>query len=100
MIFSGNNAIPPTWTLKLPESWGESKTDFKGENDGITALFTNTRTLSSKSTFTIVFFAAVNHNYDHKQKTSKYRDTKRIEIHQTQITNHDLLNPLKWSSIF
>ena len=34
MIFFGSNAIPPSWTLKLPESWGESKTDFKGEVDG------------------------------------------------------------------
>ena len=30
----GNNAIPPSWTLLLPESWGESITDFKGELDG------------------------------------------------------------------
>ena len=30
----GNNAIPPSWTLLLPESWGESITDFKGEVDG------------------------------------------------------------------
>ena len=30
----GNNAIPPSWTLILPESWGESITDFKGEVDG------------------------------------------------------------------
>ena len=29
----GNNAIPSSWTLKLPESWGESKTDFKREVD-------------------------------------------------------------------
>ena len=31
MIFFGNNAIPPAWTLMLPESWDESKTDSKGE---------------------------------------------------------------------
>ena len=30
-FFFGNNAIPPSCTLKLPESWGESKPDFKGE---------------------------------------------------------------------
>ena len=41
---------------------------------------------SSKAAFTIAFFAAVNHDYD---------KTKRIQIHQSQITNHDLLNPLK-----
>ena len=28
------NAVPPSWTLTLPESWDESKTDFKGEVDG------------------------------------------------------------------
>ena len=54
------------------------------------APHTTTRTQSSKSAFTIAFFAAVNHNYDHKQRTLKHRNTKRIEIHQSQITNHDL----------
>ena len=28
------NVVPPSWTLILPESWDESKTDFKGEVDG------------------------------------------------------------------
>ena len=28
------NVLPPSWTLILPESWDESKTDFKGEVDG------------------------------------------------------------------
>ena len=28
------NAIPPSWTLILPRSWGKSKTNFKGEVDG------------------------------------------------------------------
>ena len=39
MIFFRNNAIPPSWRLKLPESWGESKTDFKGEVDGSLLFF-------------------------------------------------------------
>ena len=26
MFFLGTNAIPPSWSLILPESWGESKT--------------------------------------------------------------------------
>ena len=30
----GINAILPSWTLILSESWGKSKTDFKGEVDG------------------------------------------------------------------
>ena len=35
--FSGitNNVVPPSWTLILPESWDESKTDFKREVDGL-----------------------------------------------------------------
>ena len=32
--------------------------------------------LSSKAAFTIAFFAAVNHNYDHKQRTLKHRNTQ------------------------
>ena len=60
----------------------------------LTALFTNMRILKFKSQLTIAFFAAVNHNYDHNQRTLKH--TKRIEIHQSQITNINLLNPLKF----
>ena len=30
----GNDVVSPSWTLILPESWDESKTDFKGEVDG------------------------------------------------------------------
>ena len=60
-----------------------------------TALFTNMRTLKFKSRLHNCVFTAVNHNYDHKQRTLKHRNTKRIEIHQSQITNLDLLNPLK-----
>ena len=29
-----NDIVPPSWTLVLPESWDESKSDFKGEVDG------------------------------------------------------------------
>ena len=54
----------------------------------ITALFTNMRTLKFKTAFTIAFFAAVNHNYDHKQRNLKHRNT--------QIgSKSDLFNPLK-----
>lgn len=31
---------------------------------------------SSKAAFTITFFAALNHNYDHKQRTLKHRNTR------------------------
>lgn len=33
--FFGNNAILPSWTLKLPESRGMSNTDFKEEVNGV-----------------------------------------------------------------
>ena len=32
--YFGTNALPPSWMLKLTESWGKSKTDFKGEVGG------------------------------------------------------------------
>ena len=52
-----------------------------------------------KCTFTMAIFATPNHNYNHKQRTLKdletQKHTERIEIHQSQITNLDLLNPLK-----
>ena len=40
--------------------------------------------LSSKDAFTIAFFAAVNHNYDHKQRTLKHRNTQN----GSKSTNH------------
>ena len=32
-------SAPQSWTLILPESWDESKTDFKGEVDGLVFFF-------------------------------------------------------------
>ena len=46
-----------------------------------TAIFENTLTLKFKAAFTNAFFAAVDHNYDHKQLTLKHKHTKWIEIH-------------------
>ena len=59
-----------------------------GEERGETDVFAG----YSKAAFTNAFFAAVNHNYDHKQQTLKQRIRK---IRQSQITNRDLLNALK-----
>ena len=43
----------------------------------LTARFSETCKLwSSKAAFTTAFFAAVNHNYDHKQRTLKHRNTQ------------------------
>ena len=39
---------------------------------------------SSKATFTIAFFTAVNHNCDHKQRTLKHRNTQN----GSKSTNH------------
>ena len=39
-FFYKNNAIPPSWTLNLTDSWGESKLiSFKGEVDGCCCFF-------------------------------------------------------------
>ena len=60
---------------------------------------------SSKAAFTIAFFTAVNHNYDHKQQTLKYRNIQN----GSKSTNHKpwsfepvkvkfcfLRGPLRW----
>ena len=47
--------------------------------------FSQTRELkNSKATFKTAFFAAVNHNYDHKQWTLKHRNTQN----GSKSTNH------------
>ena len=102
MFFSGNNAIPPSWTLKLPESWGKSKTEFKGEDDGITALFTNTRTPSQLRFSLPSIIITITSNEPWNTETHK---TDR----NTPITNHKprpfepvkvkfcfLRGPLRW----
>ena len=39
-FFYKNNAIPPSWTLNLTDSWGESKTDqFQGRSWRLLLLF-------------------------------------------------------------
>ena len=60
-----------------------------------TALFTNMRTLKFKSRLHNCVFAAVNHNYDYKQRTWKHRNTQNGSKSTSQITNLDLLKPLK-----
>ena len=72
--------------LSIDPAWSKGLTDSDRLHWDFTVLFTNMRTLKFKATFTIAFFAAVNHNYDHKQRTLKQKHTKRIEIHQSQIT--------------
>ena len=52
-----------------------------------TALFhkrANSKVL--KAAFTIAFFSAVNHNYDHKQRTLKHRNTQNGS--NPPVTNH------------
>ena len=62
---------------------------------------------SSKAAFTIAFFTDVNHNYDHKQRTLKHRNTQNGS--NPPITNHKpwpfepvkvkfcfLRGPLRW----
>ena len=63
--------------------------------------------LSSKATFTIAFFTAINHNYDHKQWTLKHRNTRKglkFTNHKSQTWPFELVKvkfcflrgPLKW----
>ena len=48
---------------------------------------------SSKATFTIAFFTAVNHNYDHKQRTLKHRNTRNW----SKSTNHKSQTMTFWT---
>ena len=59
------------------------------------APHTTTRTQSSKAAFTIAFFAAVNHNYDHKQRTLKHRNTQT----GSKSTNHRSQTMTFWTCL-
>ena len=59
------------------------------------APHTTTRTQSSKAAFTIAFFAAVNHNYDHKQRTLKHRNTQN----GSKSTNHRSQTMTFWTCL-
>ena len=48
---------------------------------------------SSKATFTIAFFTAVNHNYDHKERTLKHRNTQN----GSKSTNHKSQTMTFWT---
>ena len=48
---------------------------------------------SSKAAFTIAFFAAVNHNYDHKQRTLKHTNTQN----GSKSTNHKSQTMTFWT---
>ena len=72
-----------------------------------TALFTHMQTLKFQATFTIAFFTAVNHNYDHKQRTLKHRNTQeglKSSNHKSKTWPFELVKvkfcflrgPLRW----
>ena len=54
---------------------------------------TCTNALDSKAAFTIAFFAAVDHNYNHKQLTSKHRNTQN----GPKSTNHKSQTMTFWT---
>ena len=65
--------------------------------------FSKTRELKSlKAAFTTAFFAAVTHNYDHKQRTLKHRNAPPIRNHQpwpfeaVELNICFLRGPRKW----
>ena len=70
----------PTTTTWPVASKMESKTNGKT----YCAFHKHANSKSSKGAFTIAFFAAVNHNYDHKQRTLKHRNTQN----GSKSTNH------------
>ena len=93
--------------LSIDPAWSKGLTDSDRLHWDFTVLFTNMRTLKFKATFTIAFFAVVNHNYDHKQRTLKHRNTQNGS--NPPITNHKpwpfepvkvkfcfLRGPLRW----
>ena len=47
----------------------------------------------AKATFTIAFFAAINHNYDHKRQTLKHRNTQN----GLKSTNHKSQTMTFWA---
>ena len=71
----------------------------------VTVLFKNRRTLKFRAAFTTALFVAVNHNYDHKQRTLTHGNTQN----GSKSTNHEswpfepveinycfLRGPLRW----
>ena len=61
---------------------------------GILLRFSKTRELwSSKAAFTSTFFAAVNHNYDHKLRTLKHRKTQN----RSKSTNYQSQTMTFWT---
>ena len=72
-----NQTVPFKITAKL------HATQFSYHHECDLLCFSKTRELwSKKAAFTIAFFAALNHNYDNKERTLKNR--KRLEIQQSQ----------------
>ena len=62
----------------------------------LTALFTNMRTLKVKSRLhNCVFPCCQSQLRSQETNLETQKHPKRIQIHQSQITNHDLLNPIK-----
>ena len=59
----------------------------------VTALLKNTRTLKFRTAFTTALFAAVNHNYDHKQRTL----TRGNIQNGSKSTNHKSQTMIFWS---
>ena len=78
-------------TKIMSQSEASNELTKKRELDVLVEMFPNLlpfsqtcELLSSKAAFTIVFFSAVNHNYDHEQQTLKHRNTQN----GSKSTNH------------
>ena len=98
LVWTGS-AFPQSF-LKCKQSDAERK-DFvdipkEGNSWFYTSLLRFSQTCelwSSKAAFAIAFFAAVNHNYDHKQWTLKHRNTQN----GSKSTNHKSQTLTFWS---
>ena len=84
-----NLLLKPISRSHVTLSWSNPRTSFL-------LNFSKTHELRSlKATFTTAFFATVHHNYNHKQRTLKHRNT----LNRSKSADHepwrDLLNALK-----
>ena len=84
-IYKRRNPTTTTWPVTSKLS--------RKQTVKLTALFTNMRTLNFKSLLRNCVFAAVNHNYDQKQRTLKHRNTQN----GSKSTNHKSQSMTFWT---
>ena len=82
-----NFVCPKIYLLTVQRSTkGNEKDDGVFEVNLYCAFHKHANSKVLKAAFTIAFFPAVNHNYDHKQRTLKHRNTQNGS--NPPVTNH------------